>query len=136
MMTNKLGDLMNEYIYVLPPMDWWPGWVTIDAPPVEGYPHPFDQRHTREYMAALKRALPLFREAGWEADIREGPFFAGLPTGDVTGKVIVGLKQDNNGETFICSPYDLQWLDEYLYTTHAAKSSYTGRRNHDQTPSR
>ena len=39
-----------------------------------------------------------------------GPFFSGLPTDEETGEVIVGLKQDNNGTTFIWSPYDLTWL--------------------------
>jgi hypothetical protein len=59
--------------------------------------------------------LQQFYAAGWEGDIREGHFFAGLPVrpGEDPGEVIVGLKQDNNGTTFIWSPFELSWLADY-----------------------
>jgi hypothetical protein len=86
-------------------------WTTIDAPSVEVYGNREDaarQRRSREQL--LENAKEQFRRAGWEGDVRMGPFFAGLPTNDETGEVMVGLKQNNNGTTFIWSPFELTWL--------------------------
>lgn len=88
----------DGYVYVLPPQDYWPGWTTFETEPVQ--------------PDLLKHAKQCFRAAGWESDAVQGPFFAGLPTGsdDGRGALMVGLKQHNNGTTFIWSPYELPWL--------------------------
>ena len=99
------------YVYVLGPIDWWRAWTSLDTPPVEHYRDENDrvrERHHRQ--ALLEHATARFRDAGWDGDVRLGPFFAGLPTHDVTGEVMVGLKQDNNGTTFIWSPNELPWV--------------------------
>ncbi len=103
-------SLPRGYVYVVGPIDYWPAWISIDTPPVEDYPV---GKYAEARHALLEHAKRRFHEAGWEGDIRMGPFFAGLPTSDITGVVMVGLKQDNNGTTFIWSPYALPWLWEW-----------------------
>jgi hypothetical protein len=49
---------------------------------------------------------------GWEGYIREGPYRAPLPCGDPSCKYMVAWRQDNNGDTFIASPFHLPWLEE------------------------
>jgi hypothetical protein len=51
-------------------------------------------------------------EAGWEGDIRHGsgPFVCPLPDGDCGSEYLIAWKQDNNGSTFIASPFCLPWL--------------------------
>ncbi len=65
------------------------------------------------YEKMKQHALQIARKVGWEGDIREGPFIAGLPTdkGGEDGKVMIAWKQDNNGDTFIVSPIRLKWLE-------------------------
>jgi hypothetical protein len=104
-------DTPGGHVYVLGPIDWWPAWTSLDAPLVEEFASESDRAGQRQQLEALlEYAKARFREAGWEGDVRMGPFFAGLPTDDVTGEVMVGLKQGNNGTTFIWSPYELPWL--------------------------
>ena len=105
------------YLYSLSPIDWWQGWMTEEQ---------FEKNCEEIYgptemgsaMAAYKvfrqKAFALAKENGWEGDVREGPFVAGLPPsgGDSQSAIMICWKQDNNGETFVVSPYPLPWLDE------------------------
>jgi hypothetical protein len=105
------------YLYAFTtPVDWWYGWqpytdiqhadaspFTIHsplAPPDEMY------NDTRRFYQLAQRAAK--DHAGWEGDIREGPYMAGyVIPGDPTSHVIIGWKHDNNGDTFIASPVQL-----------------------------
>lgn len=51
---------------------------------------------------------------GWEGDTRQGPAVMWLPgeTGFVYGFI---FKQDNNGTTFVVSPYILPWMERLAY---------------------
>jgi hypothetical protein len=58
------------------------------------------------------KAKDLADKFGWEGDIREGPFVAVLPDkGGVLSRVIIALKQDNDGTTFVAPRYRLPWYD-------------------------
>jgi hypothetical protein len=102
------------YAYSLPPIDAWPGWLTVNE---------FKQNLVLAYGGAtdsiprferfLNDALELGKDVGWEGDFRDEPMVAGLPPayGNPDGSFMVGWKQDNNGETFIVSPFPLPWLE-------------------------
>jgi hypothetical protein len=103
------------YLYELDPIDWWMGWLTE-----EQYQEQFDEAasqygggwYPNPYPALRERALELARKIGWEGDFREGPFVASLPVddGSCACPVMMAWKQDNNGQTFIASPFPLPWL--------------------------
>ncbi len=97
------------FAYALTPIDHWTGWMSeaeFLSQLGEGY-MPVDES---AYLATKDRALDLARSAGWEGDIRQGPFIAGLPTND-EHLFLLGWKQDNNGTTYIVSPYRLPWVE-------------------------
>lgn len=96
------------FIYHIPPIDFWAGWL--------------DEATFRKHLELTDEEgdLDRFKEAAfgaarselrWEGDIREGPFFAGLPTtAEYWSSFMMAWKQDNNGSTFVASPKDLPWL--------------------------
>jgi hypothetical protein len=90
-------------------MDKWPGWMT-EAQFRENL---HNQEALQDYEAFREEAFRMAREAGWEGDIREGPFISGLPSDadEPAGRIMIAWKQDNNGETFIVSPFALSWLE-------------------------
>lgn len=69
------------------------------------------------YEAFRNQAYELAKKVGWEGDIREGPYIAGLPTHETAddGHIMIAWKQDNNGDTFVVSPYKLPWLEHGDY---------------------
>jgi len=113
----RMANIPDGFVYVTGPIDWWPAWTKVDTPPVEDYGNyagMTEAEHAastlREREELLESAKEKFRAAGWEGDVTMGPYFAGLPTDDETGRTMVGLKQSNNGTTFIWSPLELPWL--------------------------
>ena len=106
---------MLVYCYQLDtPIDFWIGAMTEDelfaaaerAFPDENAPH----RVARKIRALERLARDGFRGLGWEGDVREGPYYFGLPT---EHELTFGyaLKQDNNGTTFVAAPFPLPWLE-------------------------
>jgi hypothetical protein len=102
------------YVYAIAPIDIWRGWIkesdylrSIEKLSEYGY-------GPEDYQRLKVAALELARRAGWEGDFREGPYVSGLPASDLDswGEILIGWKQDNNGTTFIVSPYKLPWLDK------------------------
>ena len=68
---------------------------------------------SNQWDRAWEQALELGKEAGWEGDIREGPFVSVLPEPPGSYSAVpflIAWKQDNNGTTFIASPYELPWI--------------------------
>jgi len=116
--TNRRNDGM--FAYARGPIDFWDGWLTEDeylTPVKKVYSWgPDAQRNDVEYQDLKKAAFKLARKVGWEGDIRpdSGPFVAGLPGDEIgmDGNIMIAWKQDNNGETFIVSPFRLQWLED------------------------
>jgi hypothetical protein len=102
-------------VYCITPIDDWRGWLKpeklfTDSPRVETLYT--KKRWEESWILAQKLAL----EIGWEGDIREGcgPFVSVLPQPDVDN-FLIAWKQDNNGTTFVASPYRLPWLEEDCY---------------------
>ena len=56
----------------------------------------------------------LAKKVGWEGDIREGPYVFFIPDpGSFEMRQCFVFKQDNNGETFIISPFEMPWLRDF-----------------------
>jgi hypothetical protein len=95
-------------VYQVVPIDCWDLWKPL-------YPALTEMKKELMHGDAgiilndLCMAFMLARKLGWEGDIRSfegGPYIAALPAG---GHVIA-WKQDNNGTTFIASPFELPWI--------------------------
>ena len=114
------------FVYAMGPIDDWTGWrkpeelfrARIDtsaaaSPMADDDPHGDFEPH--RWAQAWTSARAGARELHWEGDIRpgEGPFVTMLPSAEpgVTTPFIIAWKQDNNGMTFIASPFRLPWLE-------------------------
>jgi len=96
------------YVYRIAPIDFWAGWM--------------DEATLLQQLAMTDSAddLPSFKATAlsvaltrleWEGDMREGPFYAGIPTNmDYWPSFMMAWKQDNNGSTFVATPQALPWL--------------------------
>ena len=106
------------YIYSIDPIDFWPGWYKEAdyLKSVDDVDDLVGNTFVEEYQALKKRALAKALDAGWEGDIREGPFVAGLPSSGGDVRVMIAWKQDNNGTTFIASPVELPQLKQEAFT--------------------
>lgn len=107
-------------VYMIDPIDFWVGWMTenefkanIDL----RYWGPNERKHAwNEYLTLKWKALGAARNVGWEGDIREGPLISAIPSADGDVRYIIAWKQDNNGTTFVATPYPLPWLvDDFAY---------------------
>jgi hypothetical protein len=110
-MLHMTGRL---FVYELPPIDFWQGWTPESRWP-EGEDDPFYEYGLNDEEAAADLALAkgLATRCGWEGD---GEWrMAGLPRDDVAAPTyMLAVKQQNNGTTFIISPYELPWLAHHL----------------------
>jgi hypothetical protein len=120
------------FVYVIDAIDDWTGWhKVVDARGDFG-----DESISEEHMLAggehrwgprFGELMTRFREGaqiartrvGWEGDVRggmhsaSGPFWVPIPTGDsCKTEFLIAWKQDNNGTTFVISPFALPWLEE------------------------
>jgi hypothetical protein len=109
-MIHMTGRL---FVYMLPPVDYWHGWIpqyewtgAVDLTEEYGF-------DGGEMADDLRLAERLATECGWEGD---GHWrMAGLPRADVAAPTfMLAAKQQNNGTTFVVSPYELPWLAQYL----------------------
>lgn len=99
------------YCYAISPIDWWDCTMTAEELlRSEGGVSRYSCALEGVRIGALQdAAMEAFRAIGWEGDFREPARFFALP-GDGGMEVGVAIKQDNNGSTFIGSPYPLPWL--------------------------
>ena len=105
------------YVYALiTPIDFWIGWNKPEdiVSWCEDNDFSPDKLARRDYFPMLRRAQRIaYDHLGWEGDIRKGsgPFISLIPSKDgCSGEIIIAWKQDNNGQTFVASPYALPWL--------------------------
>ncbi len=72
-----------------------------------------EERKLPKLWSSLKRAYELAREEGWEGDFRgySHPKVFFVPGTNNTMEFGFVWKQDNNGTTFVVSPYEMPWLD-------------------------
>ncbi len=105
------------FAYARAAIDFWDGWQNEPeflASLFKGYDLVEDaESAVSRYVKTLRKAKEVATHIGWEGDIREGPFIAGLPTSSTgyDNQYMIAWKQDNNGDTFVFSPYRLPWLE-------------------------
>jgi|SRR6516162_9784968 hypothetical protein len=118
---------MKLYIYCLDPIDDWAGWTSISnmlsngRGPSDGDELYYESKW-QDVIGVVRRwraAARLAKKIGWEGDFRNEilfPAISPLPTGfsGDGGEYLIGWKQDNNGSTFIASPYPLSWLSDAM----------------------
>jgi hypothetical protein len=107
----------TERLYRLDPIDWWGGW-TSEFDYLRGLftdEYADDNRdQIADYISLRAKAERMALKAGWEGDIRGGEVFvSALPPNKIGSAcpIMIAWKQDNNGETFVYSPWPLPWLE-------------------------
>lgn len=98
------------YIYALAPIDFWSG--CLSEAQYLAIMERDDPKHIADvYMPFRERALAAATRAGWEGDMRQGPFISALPTDAGNHPdVVLAWKQQNNGSTFVACVHQLPWL--------------------------
>jgi hypothetical protein len=104
------------FVYARSAIDYWPGWISEEAF-LRELNDEYSVIDPADYQSLKQKAFELAHKVGWEGDIREGPFVAGLPPQgpEPLSDIIIAWKQDNNGDTFIASPIRLSWLEDGDY---------------------
>jgi len=110
-----------KYFYTLNPIDWFAGFLSV-AEYIRQIEDEYEEcgANPRENVRAIdcfakwlvETTAKLKGEGCWEGDIRDKLYVFALPSGESGDKEPLALivKQDNNGTTFIASPYELKWL--------------------------
>jgi hypothetical protein len=88
-------------------IDWWLGWTQLRVGP--------EYKDENRWYAKLVQSVArlLLEHTGWEGDNRGGAnwWMSGVPSQDCTGAaIILAVKQDNNGRTFVFSQVPLAYL--------------------------
>lgn len=114
---------MSFYCYAIMPIDYgWDNLETIGSVAAKFAKQDallavaedkYEPRKLSSFWEALKRSYELARSAGWEGDFRstDGPRVFFVPGIDNDMEFGFVWKQDNNGTTFVVSPYEFPWLD-------------------------
>jgi hypothetical protein len=112
------------FAYCCEPIDWWAGWLSPVEAVAESLKDGWDALPSNAFRNAeilageidrlIKVASAFLLQHGWEGDIR-GPngtwMVSVVPDAEINSSVLVfAVKQDNNGTTFVVSPYELPWL--------------------------
>jgi len=99
------------YVYEIEPIDNW-----------EGYYHIFleDLIQEQKWLNLVYHTFMILKKhSHWELDIRSGPFISMLPGNEKDfSHWTVLLKQDNNGDTFLVSRYNLEYISDSLVYCH------------------
>ena len=111
---------MKLFCYHISPIDYWPGAMTredlLKTMTDNQYSAWSDLADACRNLDTLQsKAEEAFKKITWEGDVCSGPFYFALP-GDTHMAIGFILKQDNNGATFIASPYELPHLDTLCMT--------------------
>lgn len=99
-------DGTGLYVYSPIPLDYWDGWSFADKALLASRNPVY--RQFPELLESAKRAALAY---GWEGDgeWRYAPL-APLPDSH-SCEWMFGVKQQNNGSTFIVSPFALPWME-------------------------
>ena len=109
------------YYYVTCAIDWWEGLHTVEEYCAiirkRNVIHRIEYEYIQQEILNIQESLNnVIKNTNieWEGDITAGPYVFLLPDPDGScfryGFV---WKQYNNGRTFIASPFELHWLNEY-----------------------
>ena len=118
--TLSGGRLGRWWIYECSPIDYWTSWQLaidwLDGVQCDSRGDPIEEGSEvlRERRLDLLIAIAIaVKDAGWEGD---GTWLtAPLPNPDgFDCRPMFAVKQNNNGSTFITSPFRLPWLDEWV----------------------
>jgi len=103
-------------VYHINPIDFWEGWQKPSAVFSTDTFFPFrnPSYEVERWVKMWAKAQELAKKVGWEGDVSAGPFVSGIPDDSETA-IIIGWKQDNNGSTFIATPFEMPWLKEVTY---------------------
>lgn len=104
---------MTYYVYSLNPIDWWTGWrETADI--LRDMREMGDEDAWKQFLREVVTATDAAKAVGFDGGLRESIHVAPLPRAETEpygdSRWMFGIKQDNNGTTFIVSPYPLVWL--------------------------
>jgi hypothetical protein len=103
---------MALYAYARYAIDFWDGWLTQTE--YLARLRQIEYADIAKYESFKDAAFELASTIGWEGDVRGEPYVAGLPgaeSGD-DHNIMIAWKQDNNGDTFVVSPFELPYLKE------------------------
>jgi hypothetical protein len=112
---------MPLYCYRLCPIDFWFGALSSKQllEMMAGNKHSnwaTASSLCRELGELQSSAQAVFKQIGWEGDIRESPYYFSVP-GDNKMEIGYIIKQDNNGDCFVASPVPLPHLKQLDYAT-------------------
>jgi hypothetical protein len=75
------------------------------------------------FLKDFDTACNLARRVGWEGDFAQEPRVVWLPPADdQTWMHAFAWKQENNGGTFVVSPYPLPWLGDAMYVAREGEA--------------
>ncbi|MFT3756458.1 MAG: hypothetical protein QM769_11040 [Pseudoxanthomonas sp.] len=113
---------MSWHVYRLPPID--AGWGHLEsvketlaaiADEIDEFSAPdnFNAMEVSDFLCAWKAVKEEVGKRGWDGEFRLEPRVFWLPS---EGELAYGFvfKQENDGTTFVVSPYSLPWLDEQV----------------------
>ncbi len=107
------------YYYETGPIDYFAGTVALEVfkEQIQNEVDSFNNADDifSNVLRNLDIAKTIFREHScWEGDIVAGPFIFAIPDPDnVEMRYGFVWKQENNGATYITSPLELVWIEEY-----------------------
>lgn len=106
---------MKWFVYPMSPIDFWNGWrSTLEI--VQEFRQMGDEDAVGAFIREVGSAVDAAVAAGYDGTPRESIHVSPLPRSDRETygypRWMFGIKQDNNGTTFIVSPYPLIWLGE------------------------
>lgn len=117
------------FFYMIPPIDFWAGATTFNPSEqrarTSSRPDPADYWLSEQVdlakaiTEALNQGMPVFEGWGLASTIRECRY--GCLPGDHQTEVWVGIKEENNGTTYIASPVEIPSLDGLAF--HKAVSN-------------
>lgn len=102
------------YVYQVPIMDLWEPMIPFECR--YEYESFENCKELRELLDRYLYQLANHTESYWEGDVRTGELYVGeIPDPTITGGVhtYFGLKQDNNGTTFLIFPFPMPIYAEY-----------------------
>lgn len=119
------------FVYSRDPIDYWTGWLTereyLCRLVTDKLPDGSTMANVEgafvcvcEYMKWRDAGMTLAYEIGWEGDVRGDQIFVtGVPSelgnNGEDDEILIAWKQENNGHTFIISPFELPWLKDLKY---------------------
>ena len=100
------------FVYKIPPIDYWDGWLSEDEYLARAKAHK-NQLKDDIRKSKQESLIKAIQELECKGGAYEGYFLSAIPRGDGTNGhgFLLAWKQLENGSTFVASPYELPWLN-------------------------